>query len=78
LLLGEKPAVRYAGPHVLQVDDALDFGLEGLADLVQEVDQGVVKGSLLDPGAGGADLPKLLEIGFQGIHAALTRALCHE
>ena len=70
LLLGEKPAVRQAGPLVLQIDDALDLGLEGLADLVQQVGQGPVIGGLLDPGARSADLGKLLEVDFQGIHGA--------
>jgi len=48
LLLGEEPAVGQVGPLVLQVDDALDLGLEGLADLVQQIGQGAVIGSLLD------------------------------
>ena len=37
LVLGEKPAIGQAGALVLQIDDALHLGLEGLADLVQEV-----------------------------------------
>jgi hypothetical protein len=50
LLLGEKFSIRQTGPHILQVDDALDLGLQGLADLVQEGGQRPIVGGLLDPG----------------------------
>jgi hypothetical protein len=67
LVLGEEAAVGQAGAHVLQVDNALDFGLEGLADLVQEVGQRAVIGGLLDPGAGSANLRKVFEVGFERV-----------
>jgi hypothetical protein len=47
LILGKEPAVGQTGPDILQVDDALHFGLEGLANLVQQVGQGSAIGSLL-------------------------------
>jgi hypothetical protein len=56
---------------VLQVDDALNLGLEGLADLVQQVSQGPIIGGLFDGSDGGADLVKLFEVGFEGIHPRL-------
>ena len=48
MILSEETVIGQAGAHVLQVDDALHFGLEGLADLVQQVGQGTVIGSLID------------------------------
>jgi len=47
LILSEETVIGQAGAHVLQVDDALHFGLEGLANLVQQVGQGSAIGSLL-------------------------------
>jgi hypothetical protein len=52
LVLGEKPAIKEVGPLALQVNGALDFGLEGLADLIEKIRQGSVIRSLLDGCAG--------------------------
>lgn len=75
LVLGEEPAVGQSGPDILQVDDALDLGLEGLADLVQQGGQGAIVGGLLDPGTGSADLGNLFEVCFQGICHASPKSI---
>ena len=52
---GKRVAVRQASPEILQVADAPDFGIEGLADIVHEGGQEAIIGSLLDGRAGCAD-----------------------
>jgi len=64
-----------AWSSVLGADDLPNFGLKALADLVQKIGQGPIKGGLLDLGSGRADLRKFFEICFQGIHAASPKTI---
>ena len=71
LLLGKQTTVRYPGPGVLKVDDALHLGLECLADLVEQGgERGVVRG-FLHRRAGGAHGPEFLKVGLQRVHGRI-------
>jgi hypothetical protein len=75
LVRGEEAAVRQTSPPVFEVDDAPDFGLEGLSDFVEQIGKGGLIGSLRNGRPGGTDVVEFPDIGFEGIH---PRPLCHE
>jgi len=74
LIGGEEAAVRETGSPVLQVDDAPDFGFEGLANFVEQIGKGGVISSLRNGRPGEADVIKFPDVGFKGIY---PRPLCH-
>jgi len=75
---GSRSSVKHPGTRVLQVDATLDLGLEGLADLVQQVGQGAIIGGLLDGRAGRADFDLVSKAGSRGFIGPHLKALCHK
>jgi len=68
LVRGEKAAVRKAGAAVPELDDAADFGLQRVADGVEQFDQNGVARGLLGRGAAVVYFTQFGQIAFKQIH----------
>ena len=67
LVRGEETSIGHAGAAVLQLDQAADFGLQSFAEIVEEIGERAVAGSLLGRRTAGADVAQFGEVGFDGI-----------